>query len=75
TGQARKRRRSGSPGLSLEELSWFVDDTIKRSLQDQAGIGRVDRYGGAEREVSIELTPDKLNAYGITAASVNEQLR
>ncbi|MGO7609454.1 efflux RND transporter permease subunit, partial [Rhizobium ruizarguesonis] len=37
--------------------------------------GRVDRYGGAEREVRIELTPDKLNAYGITAASVNEQLR
>ncbi|MCH4550490.1 efflux RND transporter permease subunit [Rhizobium changzhiense] len=74
-GQAIQTFAVSSPAMSLEELSWFVDDTIKRSLQGQAGIGRVDRYGGAEREVRIELTPDKLNAYGITAASVNEQLR
>ena len=74
-GQAIQTFAVSSPDLSLEELSWFVDDTIKRSLQGQSGIGRVDRYGGAEREVRIELTPDKLNAYGITAASVNEQLR
>ena len=74
-GQAIQTFAVSSPDMSLEELSWFVDDTIKRSLQGQAGIGRVDRYGGAEREVRIELTPDKLNAYGITAASVNDQLR
>ncbi|TBG69590.1 efflux RND transporter permease subunit [Rhizobium leguminosarum] len=74
-GQAIQTFAVSSPAMSLEELSWFVDDTIKRSLQGQAGIGRVDRYGGAEREVRIELTPDKLNAYGITAASVNQQLR
>lgn len=74
-GQAIQTFAVSSPDMSLEELSWFVDDTIKRSLQGQAGIGRIDRYGGAEREVRIELTPDKLNAYGITAASVNQQLR
>ncbi|MGO7043180.1 efflux RND transporter permease subunit [Rhizobium acaciae] len=74
-GQAIQTFAVSSPAMSLEELSWFVDDTIKRSLQGQAGIGRVDRYGGADREVRIELTPDKLNAYGITAASVNQQLR
>lgn len=74
-GQAIQTFAVSSPDMSLEELSWFVDDTIKRSLQGQAGIGRVDRYGGAEREVRIELTPDKLNAHGITAASVNQQLR
>jgi HAE1 family hydrophobic/amphiphilic exporter-1 len=74
-GQAIQTFAVSSPDMSLEELSWFVDDTIKRALQGQAGIGRVDRYGGAEREVRIELTPDKLNAYGITAASVNQQLR
>ncbi|MEK1897986.1 MAG: efflux RND transporter permease subunit [Rhizobium sp.] len=74
-GQAIQTFAVSSPDLSLEELSWFVDDTIKRSLQGQSGIGRVDRYGGAEREVRIELTPGKLDAYGITAASVNQQLR
>lgn len=74
-GQAIQTFAVSSPNMTLEEVSWFVDDTIKRALQGQSGIGRVDRYGGADREVRIELNPDKLNAYGITAASVNEQLR
>ncbi len=74
-GQAIQTFAVSSPDMTLEELSWFVDDTVKRALQGQTGIGRVDRYGGADREVRIELNPDKLNAYGITAASVNQQLR
>ena len=74
-GQAIQSFAVSSPNMTLEELSWFVDDTVKRALQGQAGIGRVDRYGGADREVRIELDPNKLNAYGITAASVSRQLR
>ncbi len=72
-GQAIQTFAVSAPGMSLEELSWFVDDTVKRALQGQPGIGRIDRYGGAEREVRIELNPDKLNAYGITAAGVNQR--
>ena len=64
-----------SPGLSMEELSWFVDDTITRALQGKPGVGRVERYGGADREIRIELDPVRLDSYGITAASVNAQLR
>lgn len=64
-----------APNMSIEELSWFVDDTVKRALQGQSGIGRIDRYGGAEREIRVELNPDRLDAFGITAADVNRQLR
>lgn len=64
-----------SPNLTLEELSWFVDDTVKRALQGKPGIGRIDRFGGVDREVHIELDPAKLNSYGVTAADVNRQLR
>ncbi|AYG67047.1 MULTISPECIES: efflux RND transporter permease subunit [unclassified Rhizobium] len=74
-GRAIQSFAVSSPNMTLEELSWFVDDTAKRALQGQAGIGRVDRYGGADREVRIELDPNKLNAYGITALSVSQQLR
>ncbi|MBP1883673.1 efflux RND transporter permease subunit [Sinorhizobium mexicanum] len=74
-GQAIQTFSVSSPGMTLEELSWFVDDTIKRAIQGQSGIGRVDRYGGSDREVRIELNEDRLNAYGITAADVNGQLR
>ncbi|MBB4952696.1 multidrug efflux pump subunit AcrB [Agrobacterium vitis] len=74
-GQAIQTFAVSAPNMTLEELSWFVDDTVKRALQGQRGIGRIDRVGGADREVHIELDPDRLNALGITAANVNTQLR
>ncbi|MDI7860679.1 efflux RND transporter permease subunit [Rhizobiaceae bacterium n13] len=74
-GQAIQTFAVSAPNMTIEEVSWFVDDTIKRALQGKAGIGRVDRYGGAEREIRVELNPDRLNAYGITATDVNQQLR
>jgi hydrophobe/amphiphile efflux-1 (HAE1) family protein len=74
-GQAIMTFAVSSPDMSLEELSWFVDDTITRALQGRPGIGRVDRYGGAEREIRVELDPVKLDSFGITAASVNAQLK
>jgi multidrug efflux pump subunit AcrB len=64
-----------APAMSLEELSWFVDDTITSALQGRPGVGRVDRYGGAEREIRVELDPARLDAFGVTAASVSQQLR
>jgi multidrug efflux pump subunit AcrB len=74
-GQAIQTFAVSSPNMTLEELSWFVDDTITRNLQGERGIGRIDRYGGADREVRISLNPAKLDAYGITAADVNSQIR
>lgn len=74
-GQAIQTFAVSSPNMTLEELSWFVDDTVKRALQGQPGIGRIDRYGGADREVRVSLDPGKLDAYGITATDVNQQLR
>ncbi len=73
-GQAIMTFAVSAPDMTIEELSWFVDDTITRSLQGRPGIGRVDRYGGAEREIRIELDPVKLGSHGITAESVSQQL-
>ncbi|MGK6316510.1 efflux RND transporter permease subunit [Neorhizobium sp. DT-125] len=74
-GQAIQTFAVSSPNMTLEEISWFVDDTVKRALQGQPGIGRIDRYGGADREIRVSLNPAKLDGYGITAADVNQQLR
>ncbi len=74
-GQAIQTFSVSSPNMTLEELSWFVDDTIKRELQGQPGIGRIDRYGGSDREIRVSLNPAKLNSYGITAVEVNSQIR
>ena len=74
-GQAIMTYAINAPDMTLEEASWFVDDTIKRELQGQRGVGKVERYGGADREIRIELDPARLDSFGITASDVNRQLR
>ncbi len=73
-GQSIQTYAVSAPGMTLEQLSWYVDDVVKRDLQGLPGIGRVERYGGVEREIRIDLDPVKLQAYGITAATVNQQI-
>lgn len=74
-GQAIQTYAVSSPNMTLEELSWFVDDTVKRALQGSKGVGRIDRFGGADREVRIQLDPLKMKSFGISASDVNTQLR
>jgi multidrug efflux pump subunit AcrB len=74
-GQAIMTFAVSAPAMTVEELSWFVDNTIAGELQGQLGVGRVDRYGGAEREIRVDLDPLRLDAYGVTAAAVSQQLR
>jgi hydrophobe/amphiphile efflux-1 (HAE1) family protein len=73
-GQAILTFAATSPGMTLEQLSWHVDDVVKRRLQATKGVGRVERYGGVDREIRVNLDPDKLLAYGISAADVNKQV-
>ena len=63
-----------APAMTPEELSWFVDDVVARQIQSVRGVGGVERLGGVDREIRIELLPDRLNALGVTAADVNAQL-
>lgn len=74
-GQAIMTFAVSSPNMSIEELSWFVEDKIKRALQGARGVGKIDRYGGADREIRVELDPVKLNSQGITASDVSRQIK
>ncbi|MDR3375942.1 MAG: efflux RND transporter permease subunit [Ancalomicrobiaceae bacterium] len=65
----------GSLGMTPEQLSWFVDDTVLRQIQGLAGVGRAERIGGQTREIHVLLKADRLMALGISAADVNAQLR
>lgn len=64
-----------APTMTPPELSWLVDDTFIRALQGVKGIAQVARIGGVDREIRIDLNPDKLLALGLTAGEVNRQLR
>ncbi|MGD2179685.1 efflux RND transporter permease subunit [Lusitaniella coriacea] len=60
---------------SVEELSDLVDRTIGRALLNVPGVAQIDRLGGVDREIRIDLDPSRLQAYGITATQVNDQIR
>ncbi|TXN40327.1 efflux RND transporter permease subunit, partial [Methylobacterium sp. WL93] len=62
---------ASAPAMTPEDLSWFVDDVVARSIQGVRGVGGVERLGGVAREVRVTLKPDRLLALGITAADVN----
>jgi hydrophobe/amphiphile efflux-1 (HAE1) family protein len=62
-------------GMTPEQLSWAIDNTITKRLLGVRGIAQVQRIGGADREIRVELDPTRLQALGLTAVEVNEQLR
>jgi hydrophobe/amphiphile efflux-1 (HAE1) family protein len=64
-----------APSMTLEELSWFIDDTVARKLQGTRGVAQVGRVGGVKREIRVSLNPERLLALGVTAGEVNLQLR
>lgn len=61
--------------MTLEQLSWFVDNTVAKRLLGVEGMAAVSRGGGVDREIRVILKSDRLQALGITAAQINQQLR
>ena len=66
---------ASAPGKTIEELSWFIDDTVVRELQAVKGVAEIRRVGGVDREIRVALDPNRLLALGITAGDVSRQLR
>ncbi|HET7707971.1 MAG TPA: efflux RND transporter permease subunit [Sphingomicrobium sp.] len=61
--------------LTLEQLSWYIDNKVSRRLLGIPGMAAVTREGGVDRKIRVDLDPAALQAQGITAAQVNQQLR
>jgi multidrug efflux pump subunit AcrB len=61
--------------MTLEQLSWYVDNTVAKRLLSISGMAAVKRGGGVSREIRVILDPAKLQSHGITAAQVNQQLQ
>ena len=61
--------------MTMEQLSWFVDDTIAKRLMAISGMGKVERNGGVDREIRVILDPARMQAQGVTAAQINNVLR
>ncbi len=61
--------------LTPAELSWAIDGTVTKRLLAVPGVAKVQRIGGVEREIRVNLDPARMQSLGLTAVTVNEQLR
>src|SRR5206468_2732970 len=61
--------------MTLEQLSWYIDNNVAKRLLGLPGIAAVGRIGGVDRTIRVILDPAALQAQGITASQVNQQLR
>lgn len=61
--------------MTIEQLSWFVDDTVAKRLLAIDGMAEVDRFGGVDREIRVVLDLQKMQSLGVTASQINNTLR
>ena len=59
---------------SVEDISNLVDKTIIPELLNIKGVGDVERLGGLDREIRVNLDPERLQAYGMTASDIDTQI-
>jgi multidrug efflux pump subunit AcrB len=64
-----------SQNRSTAELSNLVDQTISRALLVVQGVSQVNRIGGVDQEIRVDLDPTRLQADGLTVNQVNDQIR
>ncbi len=58
-----------------EKIRQFVEEDIKPQLERVDGVSDLMIVGGSEREVQVQIDPDRLAARGIRFAEVTDALR
>ena len=61
--------------MTLEQLSWFVDDTVTKNLLGIEGMASVFRGGGVDREIRVIVDPGRMQAMGVSAGQINGAIR
>ncbi|HWA62951.1 MAG TPA: efflux RND transporter permease subunit [Caulobacteraceae bacterium] len=61
-----------APSMSANDLSWFIDNTVARTLQSRPGVAQVNRVGGVDREINVLVDPDRMAAQGLTASQISD---
>src|SRR5258707_10074597 len=61
--------------MTLEQLSWYIDNNVAKRLLGQEGVAAVSRVGGVSRVIRVILDPAALQAPCIAATQGKAQLR
>ena len=60
--------------MSVEDLSWFVDDTVTKRLSDIPGVSTVSRVGGLQREITVAADPITLSGLKFSISQLSQQI-
>jgi cobalt-zinc-cadmium resistance protein CzcA len=66
--------RSTNPAYDGMELKSLEDWKLEKEFKSVPGVVDVSSFGGITREYQIRLDPDKLIAYGLSIAQVEQQI-
>ncbi|TAK20605.1 MAG: efflux RND transporter permease subunit [Chloroflexota bacterium] len=63
-------------GVSLppEELYRISDELVRPEIERLNGVGQVSIVGGRQREIRVEVDPDRLRSHGVSLAQVQGAL-
>jgi HAE1 family hydrophobic/amphiphilic exporter-1 len=64
-----------SAPMETKDLTEIVRKQLKEKLETINGVGAVNIYGGREREIHININPERLRAYDLSVAQVANALR
>lgn len=64
-----------SEQMSLRDLSAYLDQRIVPQLRTVPGVGTVNLLGDAQRQIRIEVQPEKLQSFGIGVDQVINTLK
>ncbi|MBZ5577096.1 MAG: efflux RND transporter permease subunit [Acidobacteriia bacterium] len=60
---------------SLRDVTMIADKLIKQKLENAKGVGEITIVGGANREIHVNVDPDRLRAYNLTVTNVLNAVR
>lgn len=64
-----------SSNMDEQSLSWFVDNTVSKSLLNIKGIGAINRTGGVTRYINVDIDPAHLLSLKVSVADISRQIQ
>ncbi|MEN3792066.1 efflux RND transporter permease subunit [Fulvimarina sp. MAC3] len=68
--QAIMRLAVTAPDMSIEDLTTLVDDRITDQLSAVEGVAAIRVYGERERQIFVDVQPDRLATRGLTVGDI-----
>ena len=57
-----------------EELHYIAENTVQPLIERIEGVSQVNVYGGSAVEYTVEVDPNRLEAYGITLSQISSMI-